>query len=389
MLCSMVTKQAEILFICGSPRSHASEALLALLEQGVRKAGARSRRFLLSKKRISPCAGCGWCEKTGTCILADKRAETRVSDDYLELLDALEHADALAVVSPLFFAGPPAQLKALYDRMQPFWSRKYLLGQETPAKRPAQLFILGGGGDAHGYEPLVTISRSSLAVAGYSIEKIQNFIGFKHSSDLASLPTEEEAANMAFGELAHARKAVTKQRSFEKRAIVAGSAFARFVNKSIEKRELEAELEQVEAEIEELKTEKITPNLLLEYDLDLEQESDDQIMDYVDTEFEALKQAARASKSSSVDAVAAIREYKAASEEFDEAETTEEPRVRAVSSDDQDSIIELSMSADTSSASVKNGDSAPSNKPSKDSAGSAPPQDDTDSISPKDNATAS
>lgn len=305
-------KQAEILFISGSPRAHTSEALLALIERGAREAGARSKRFLLSKKHIAPCRGCGHCEKTGSCILADPTAETSLSDDYLELLDALEHADALAIISPVYFAGPPAQLKALLDRMQPFWARKYVLGQESPEKRPAQIFIVGGGGDSHGYDPLVTIARSSLAVAGFSLEKIQNFIGFKPSNEVAPFPTEDEAERLAFGELAQLRKAAAKQREFEQRAVSAGAAFARIVGKSMQKLELQAELQQIEEEIAELTADKppLQPSGGIPPSFEaIGSHEPIQIVDHVDSDFEALKKTARAAKSSQAEkAVAQAKE---------------------------------------------------------------------------------
>ena len=294
----MSTKQAEILFICGSPRERTSEALLALLEQGVRDAGARSRRFLLSKKRVAPCTGCGSCEKTGDCIMANEESPLFAGDDYAELMDALAYADALAVVSPLYFAGPPAQLKALYDRMQPFWAQKYLLGKEPRTKRPAQIFILGGGGDSHGYDPMVTISRSALAVAGFSLEKIQNFIGFKHTKDVAPLPTEDEAAGMALGELAHLRKAAAMQREFEQRALAAGSAFARFVGKSMTALELKAELQQVEEEMAELQADAPVPGPASSFDAHDYDNEPVIIVNQLDSDFEMLKQNARAAKAS-------------------------------------------------------------------------------------------
>lgn len=324
----MSTQQAEILFICGSPRSHTSEALLRLLEQGARDVGARSRKFVLSKKHIDPCIGCGYCDKTGTCVLA-----LNPSDDYLELLDALEHADALAVVSPLFFAGPPAQLKALYDRLQPFWARKYVLGQTPAPKRPAQIFILGGGGDAHGYEPMVTISRSALAVAGFTLEKVQNFIGFKHASDVPSLPTEQEASQMALGELAHLRKACALQQDFEQRALAAGGAFARFVGKTMAKQKLQAELEVIEAEMVELQSNALAgtvgsaPGAATDEPFGGVHIENQPVMivNQVDSDFETLKQAARASKSSRTnqaslnavigEAVAALAEQNLAADE--------------------------------------------------------------------------
>ncbi|MDR1088418.1 MAG: flavodoxin family protein [Coriobacteriales bacterium] len=295
----MSKKQVEILLVCGSPRAHTSEALLALLEQGIRDAGGRPRRFLLSQKHIAPCIGCGWCEKTGACVLAEKGSEHYTADDYPELLEALAYADALAIVSPLFFAGPPAQLKALFDRMQPFWARKYVLGREPASKRPAQIFILGGGGDTHGYDPLVTISRSALAVAGFTVEKVQNFVGFKHAEDVAPLPTEEEAGVLAFGELAHLRRAAATQREFAQRAVAAGGAFARFVTKSLVKQELQAELQQVEAEIAELREDAqvASPNTSAASEGFGFEDGHAPIVNQVDSEFEALKQTARAAKS--------------------------------------------------------------------------------------------
>jgi multimeric flavodoxin WrbA len=285
-------KQPEILLICGSPRTHTSEALLKLVEQGAKEAGARTQQFLLSQKHIDPCVGCGSCSKTGTCILAERSKDGKPSDNYNELIAALDKTDAIAVVAPLFFAGPPAQLKALYDRLQPYWAKRYVLGQKPAPKRPAQLFILGGGGDSHGYEPLVTISKSALAVAGFTVEKVLNFVGFKAQSEVAPLPTEAEAANMAFGELAHLRKAAAVQKDFGQRAVAAGGAFARFVRKSLEKLELQAELQHLEAEIAELKA---GPPVISEPELYPSQDytQEDNQAEYIDVGFEALRNAAR------------------------------------------------------------------------------------------------
>jgi len=318
----MSTQQVEILFICGSPRSRTSEALLSFVEQGVREVGARSRKFLLSNKHIAPCNGCGHCEKTGDCILADEDSRLFANDDYAELVEALSYADALAVVAPLYFAGPTAQLKALFDRMQPFWSRSYLLGQKPPPKRPAQIFILGGGGDKHGYDPLVTISRSALAVAGFSVEKIQNFIGFKHAKDVAPFPTDEEAEGIALGELAHLRKAAAAQREFEQRAVAAGRAFARFVGKSMIKLELQAELMQLEAEMAELQSDEPDASVPLssaQDDIGADTASY-RIVNQLDSDFEALKQTARAAhstKSNQAELDAAIEEAVAQMSEHD------------------------------------------------------------------------
>lgn len=114
---------------------------------------------------IEGCRGCDACRPAPhRCV---------IRDDMDRLRDQLDAADRLAVVSPVYFSGPPSQLKAVFDRLQPhFWA-----GTRRLPKRPAALYVVGDGGDPHGYQPLVTITRSALAVAGFSLEQVQERIG--------------------------------------------------------------------------------------------------------------------------------------------------------------------------------------------------------------------
>jgi multimeric flavodoxin WrbA len=84
-----------------------------------------------------------------------------------EVYRALEEADALIVATPVYFASVPSTLKALYDRCQPYWARRYVLGEPPrEQKRPAGLLLVGGGGDPFGSDCAVTTTRSVLAVLG-------------------------------------------------------------------------------------------------------------------------------------------------------------------------------------------------------------------------------
>ncbi|MDR0308949.1 MAG: flavodoxin family protein, partial [Coriobacteriales bacterium] len=174
-------KKPDILFISGSPRRGASVALVKILEQGARQAGALTQHFFLSEKSIKPCVGCGYCEKAGVCILAGKSKDGHFIDDYLELKAVLDRVDAVGIVCPLYFAGPPSQFKALLDRFQPYYSLKYCLNKSQQAKRPAQLYVIGNGGpgESHGYNPLVGVTRSAFNVAGFSLDKVHDFVGYK------------------------------------------------------------------------------------------------------------------------------------------------------------------------------------------------------------------
>ncbi|MDR3315462.1 MAG: flavodoxin family protein [Coriobacteriales bacterium] len=245
----------RLLFISGSPRTHTCEALIDLLEQGARSAGAQAERFVLSKKRISPCTGCEGCRKTGTCVLADAGSVQFVDDDYLELKALLEKVDAVALVSPLYFAGPPAQLKAVFDRFQPNWVQRYVLGYEVSVKRPAQLFVIGCGGDAHGYAPLAGIAKSALAVAGFTLEKVNNFIGFLAPCDVPDFPDEEDFDQYAQPQLVQLKRATAKQEAFVQHAIDAGSAFARYAAKKEQANALAEQLAALEAELAALNAE--------------------------------------------------------------------------------------------------------------------------------------
>jgi hypothetical protein len=73
----------------------------------------------------------------------------------------------------VYFAGPPSQLKAALDRLQPH----YWKGTRRQPKRPACLYVVGEGGDPHGFAPLVTICRSALAVAGFELVDVRSHIG--------------------------------------------------------------------------------------------------------------------------------------------------------------------------------------------------------------------
>ena len=44
-----------------------------------------------------------------------------------KIYDELEQADVIVLASPVQFSGPPAAVKAMIDRCQCLWARKYVL----------------------------------------------------------------------------------------------------------------------------------------------------------------------------------------------------------------------------------------------------------------------
>ncbi|UQZ90293.1 flavodoxin family protein [Deltaproteobacteria bacterium Smac51] len=127
----------DILALHLSPRKNGNSA--AMLEEflkGARSTGASAESYSVTDLKIHPCIECGQCEKTGECIF---------DDDMNKLYPTLTTTKKIVISTSLFFYDVPAQGKALIDRTQPLWSRRYSLKQ-TDTLRPDGLgFLLAVG----------------------------------------------------------------------------------------------------------------------------------------------------------------------------------------------------------------------------------------------------
>lgn len=177
----------RVLTIAGSPRRRGnSDRLLAALEVGVAEAGGHVDRVVASEAGVAPCRGCNACSATGRCVIRDGM------DAVNELIDA---ADAIAIASPVFFATVPAVLKGLYDRCEPYWARRHVLGEPAPEyKRPGAILVLGGGGDPFGTACAVTTTKSIFGVLGFSADHVLELVGPDKPGDVEAYTEELERA---------------------------------------------------------------------------------------------------------------------------------------------------------------------------------------------------
>lgn len=145
----------KLLGIAGSPRRNGNtDLLLAELLKGAAGKGAEVKTIYLSNMNINPCQHCDFCLKEGKC---------RINDDMQQIYDQLEQADVIVIASPVQFLGPPAQLKAMIDRCQCLWARKYKL--EIPPlsrerKRRGFLISVGATGIKNMFEPTRAILKT-------------------------------------------------------------------------------------------------------------------------------------------------------------------------------------------------------------------------------------
>ena len=130
----------RVLGIAGSPRRGGNtDLLLNEVMKGAASRGAEVKTIILSHLKIAPCQHCDGCLETGRC---------KVEDDMQMVHSELMKADRLALASPVHFMGVTAQAKAMIDRCQALWVRKYILKLPPLGDRQVErkgLFISVGG----------------------------------------------------------------------------------------------------------------------------------------------------------------------------------------------------------------------------------------------------
>jgi multimeric flavodoxin WrbA len=116
----------KVLGIFGSPRRGGNtELLLEEALKGAESKGAEIDRVYVTDFTITPCKECHGCDQTGNCVILD---------DMQKIYPRLLEADIIILASPIFFYGVTAWAKALIDRSQPLWVRKYLLKDPSLGK---------------------------------------------------------------------------------------------------------------------------------------------------------------------------------------------------------------------------------------------------------------
>ena len=122
-----------VLGIAGSPRRGGNtEILLDAALDGAREAGGTARKVVLSEVPYSGCTACGWCHDGRDCIL---------EDGLRNVYGMVDEADIIILASPIYFEGLSSWMKALIDRGQVFWERKYRLGLEGKDRRGAVIAV--------------------------------------------------------------------------------------------------------------------------------------------------------------------------------------------------------------------------------------------------------
>jgi len=149
----------RVLGIAGSPRRDGNtDLLLAEVIRGAAGKGAEVKTIVLNDLKITPCQHCDACQKKGQC---------RIEDDMQMVYRELEQADRIVLASPIQFTGVTAQVKAMIDRLQALWARKYVL--KVPPlgngrERKGFFISVGGRKIADLFEPALVMVRTVFRV---------------------------------------------------------------------------------------------------------------------------------------------------------------------------------------------------------------------------------
>lgn len=169
----------KVVAIFGSPRAGGnSDALLNYAIHGAMASGAEVEKIVIRDLQIAPCNSCGGCFEKGECVILD---------DMQQVYSRLVNTDGIIVASPIYFMGVSAQMKALIDRCQAFWARKYIL----------HLPVREGARTANGFLIATAARSTSEELFPGAVKTIKAFfhvLDTKYTGDLLCCGLEERGA---------------------------------------------------------------------------------------------------------------------------------------------------------------------------------------------------
>ncbi len=114
----------QVVGLMGSPRRGSNtDILLNAALRGAEEAGASTRVVRICELNVGPCSEYYHCAVDGTCS---------IHDDMTSLYDLIVSVDRIILSSPVFFYGLSGQAKAMVDRCQALWVRRYVLKSWQP-----------------------------------------------------------------------------------------------------------------------------------------------------------------------------------------------------------------------------------------------------------------
>ena len=180
----------KVLGISGSPRRGGNtDMLLDEFMKGAASKGAEVKTIVLNNLKVTPCQHCDACMEKGEC---------RIEDDMQDIYQEFEQADVIVLASPIQFMGITATMKAMIDRFQSRWARKYVLkvpplGDER--ERKGFFISVGGTKLKNLFEPALIMIKTFFRILNITYAGELVFPGIDEKGAIARHP---DALNQAF-----------------------------------------------------------------------------------------------------------------------------------------------------------------------------------------------
>ena len=142
----------KTLILFGSPRRDGVSACLLDVCVGATKNATVVDCY---KKAVAPCDDCRGCHTRVGCVKRD------MDDVYA----ALEEAERLIFIAPVYNRSFPAPMKAMIDRLQCYWAKRFVHGVRPPIAVPkTALLITAAGSDRNDGAHLLEQLKPALTV---------------------------------------------------------------------------------------------------------------------------------------------------------------------------------------------------------------------------------
>jgi len=163
--------------VAGSARRDGnSDRLLKAALEGAQAGGAKTELIVPAELSFSHCLACEACRRDGKCVLPDAAGEA-----YRLLLSCR----ALVVATPVYFRGLPAPFKALVDRAQFLYFRRWELREAgLPQGRSAGLILVAAGEESQ-FELLREQLSPWLSTLGFRVRASLGVAGVDRPGEVA------------------------------------------------------------------------------------------------------------------------------------------------------------------------------------------------------------
>ncbi len=168
----------RILLLQGSPRPDGNSADLAhMFKFGAEDAGHIVSMPEINGKNISGCLSCNKCRNNGGfCVI----------HDYMyRLYEEFARAEAIVMVTPIYFFALPAQIKAILDRC-------YCYGPDYPLKKLV-LILTSNDEDADVFSPMIDYYNHLVKYFGWDPAGMLLVNNLKGKGDVKLRPEFQQA----------------------------------------------------------------------------------------------------------------------------------------------------------------------------------------------------